>query len=179
MGVTRVNHTAVSVRSMERSIEFYRDLLGLELLMEMDVDRHEGLDAVVGMTNAVGRVAFLAAGDTLIELWCYTTPHGLDVAADSIPADLGVRHVAFEVDDVDQLHGQLVAAGYRFNSAPVDLGLHKTCYLHGPDDELIELLEDRTDRDMMARINARTVAKRAAAAAAATESVPRTNDEQG
>lgn len=161
MPVTRVNHTAISVRDMVRSIEFYRDQLGLELLMEMDVDHHPGLDSVVGMSGAVGQVSFLAAGDTLVELWCYTAPLGLDVAQDSRPADLGVRHIAFEVDDVEAIHRQLVDAGYRFNSVPVDLGLHKTCYLYGPDNELIELLEDRTDRAMMKRIHQRTITARA------------------
>ncbi|MEO6123499.1 MAG: VOC family protein [Ilumatobacteraceae bacterium] len=161
MPVIRVNHTAISVRDMDRSIEFYRDRLGLEVLMEMDVDRHPGLDSVVGMSDAVGRVTFLAAGETLVELWCYSSPVGLDVANDSRPADLGVRHIAFEVDDVEAMYHALSNGGYRFNSPPVDLGLHKTCYLHGPDGELIELLEDRTDRAMMARIHQRTITARA------------------
>jgi catechol 2,3-dioxygenase-like lactoylglutathione lyase family enzyme len=165
MSVKRVNHTAISVSDMARSIAFYRDLLGLEVLMEMDVDRHPGLDEVVGMSDARGSVAFLAAGDTMIELWCYTSPRGTAVPSGSIPADLGVRHVAFEVDDLASLHARVRAAGYRFNSPPVDLGLHYTCYLHGPDDELIELLEDRTDRDMMRRVHERTVARRAKASA--------------
>lgn len=39
MPVTRVNHTAISVRDMDRSIEFYQDQLGLEVLMEVEVDR--------------------------------------------------------------------------------------------------------------------------------------------
>lgn len=178
MGVVRVNHTAVSVRSMDRSLKFYTDMLGLELLMEMDVDRNKGLDMVVGMTDAVGRVAFLAAGDTLVELWCYSTPSGQAVPADSLAADLGVRHVAFEVDDVDAMHARLTAAGYRFNSSPVDLGLHKTCYLHGPDDELIELLEDRTDRSMMARINKRTIERRRLVLAAETGATAPLNDNE-
>lgn len=159
--IVRVNHTAISVRDMDRSLAFYQGLLGLEVVLEMDVDRHEGLDRVVGMTDAVGRVAFLKAGDTLVELWCYRSPVGRPVGRDSSAADLGVRHIAFEVDDVDSLHATLSAAGYRFNSAPVDLGLHKTCYLYGPDDELIELLEDRTDPAMLSRITARTMARRA------------------
>lgn len=160
MSVKRVNHTAISVSDMDRSIGFYRDLLGLEVLMEMDVDRHPGLDAVVGMNDARGRVTFLAAGDTMVELWCYSSPRGAPVAQNSLPADLGVRHVAFEVDDLASLHARVESAGYRFNSAPVDLGLHFTCYLHGPDGELIELLEDRTDRDMMRRVHERTLARR-------------------
>ena len=70
--------------------------------------------------------------------------------------------VALEVDDVDEMHMRVVNAGFRAKSAPLDLGIHKTCYVHGPDDEIIELLEDRSDREMMARITRRTLAAREA-----------------
>ena len=56
------------------------------------------------MTDAVGRVVFLRAGDTLVELWCYTEPRGDLSRRTYRPADLGVTHVAFEVDDVDEVH---------------------------------------------------------------------------
>ena len=160
MTVRRVNHTGISVTDMERSLAFYRDVLGLRLVMDMDVERHPGLDTVVGMTDAVGRVVFLRAGDTLVELWCYSEPRGRPLDASYRPADLGVTHVAFEVDDVDEVHRVVVAAGYHANSAPVDLGLHKTCYVRGPDGEFVELLEDRTTDAMLERVTARTIAAR-------------------
>ena len=163
MTVRRVNHTGISVTDMERSLAFYRDVLGLRLVMDMDVERHPGLDTVVGMTDAVGRVVFLRAGDTLVELWCYSEPRGRPLDASYRPADLGVTHVAFEVDDVDEVHRVVVAAGYHANSAPVDLGLHKTCYVRGPDGEFVELLEDRTTDAMLERVTARTIAARARA----------------
>ena len=148
---------------MDRSLEFYCGLLGLQLVMDLDVSNSEGLDAVVGMPNTVGRVVMLAAGESLVELWCYAQPLGRDLPPDYIPADRGVTHVALEVDDVDAVHSAILSAGYRCNSAPVDLGIHKTCYVHGPDDEIIELLEDRSDLAMMARVTQRTLAKRRAA----------------
>ena len=160
MAVTRVNHTGISVSDMERSLGFYRDVLGLELVMDMDVDRHAGLDRVVGMTDTVGRVVMLAAGDSLVELWSYAQPMGRPLPADYMPADKGVTHVALEVDDVDAMHARVVAAGYRAKSEPLDLGIHKTCYVHGPDDEIVELLEDRSDRAMMARVTRRTLERR-------------------
>lgn len=160
MGVTKVNHTGISVSEMERSLVFYRDLLGLELVMDMDVDRHAGLDAVVGMPETVGRVVMLAAGDSLVELWCYQNPRGRPLPDDYKPADRGVTHIALEVDDVDAMHARVVNAGFRAKSAPVDLGIHKTCYVHGPDGEIIELLEDRSDREMLARVTKRTIEKR-------------------
>lgn len=163
MGVTKVNHTGISVTDMERSLGFYRDVLGLELVMDMDVDRHAGLDTVVGMTDTVGRVVMLAAGDSLVELWCYANPSGRPLPTDYKPADKGVTHVALEVDDVDAMHRRVVDAGFRAKSTPVDLGIHKTCYVHGPDDEIIELLEDRSDREMLARVTRRTIERRLAA----------------
>lgn len=160
MKVTKVNHTGVSVRDMERSLAFYCGVLGLELVMDMDVSRHPGLDQVVGMVDTVGRVVMLAAGESLVELWCYDNPQGRPLPGDYQPADRGVTHFALEVDDVDAMHAHVVAAGFRAKSPPVDLGLHKTCYVHGPDDEIIELLEDRSDRAMMARVTKRTLERR-------------------
>lgn len=162
MGVKRVNHSGISVSDIEKSLEFYCGVLGLELVMDFDVDRHAGLDEVVGMTNAVGRVVMLAAGDSLVELWCYSHPLGRALPNDYSPSDKGVTHIALEVDDVDEMHKRVVTAGFRAKSTPLDLGIHKTCYVHGPDDEIIELLEDRSDREMMARITRRTLAAREA-----------------
>jgi catechol 2,3-dioxygenase-like lactoylglutathione lyase family enzyme len=161
MGVLRVNHTAVSVRDMDVSLAFYVDALGLELVAEIDIDHAAGLEAVVGLGNVTARMALLRAGDTEVELWCYAEPVGAPVPPTASAADLGVRHVAFAVDDLGALYARLVADGYRFNSPPVDLGLHLTCYLHGPDAELIELLEDRSDPARWARIHQRTLARRA------------------
>jgi len=163
MRVARVNHTGISVTDMERSLGFYRDVLGLELVMDMDVNRHAGLDTVIGMTDTVGRVVMLAAGDSLIELWCFASPLGRPLPPDYKPADRGVTHVALEVDDVDAMHVRVVDAGFRAKSAPIDLGIHKTCYVHGPDDEIVELLEDRSDREMLARVTRRTIERRLAA----------------
>ena len=160
--VRRVNHTGISVADIDRSLHFYVDTLGLQLVLDLDVERHPGLDEVIGLRGAVGRVVFLRAGDTLVELWQYDQPQGRPLPADYTAADRGVTHVALQVNDVDHVHALVTAAGYRANSAPVDLGLHKTCYVHGPDDEIIELLEDRTDDLMLARITARTLAARRA-----------------
>ena len=143
MTITRVNHTGISVSDMERSLGFYRDLLGMELIFDSDVPANEPLSHVVGMPNASGRVAWLRAGDTMIELWQWDSPNGRPLPDDYVPADKGVTHYAFEVDDVDALYEKVVAAGYHANIEPQDLGLHKTTYIKGPDNEIIEILEDR------------------------------------
>ena len=81
MTITRVNHTGVSVSDMERSLTFYRDLLELDVIFDSDVLENKLL-SVVGVTNARGRVVWLRAGDTMIELWQWDTPVGGELASD-------------------------------------------------------------------------------------------------
>lgn len=142
-GITRVNHTGISVGDIDRSLRFYRDLLGLKLVFDSDVDDIGPLNAVVGMDQARGRVVWLMAGDTMIELWQWNHPQGRDLPEDYRPADRGVTHFALQTDDVDELYERVVGAGYHANTRPLDLGLHKTTYIRGPDGEIIEILEDR------------------------------------
>lgn len=163
MGVVRrINHVGVSVSDMDGSLGFYRDLLGLELVMDLDVRSEPGLDRVVAMDSVVGRVAFLDAADTRLELWCYAHPAGEPLPVGAKPADLGVSHLAFEVDDLDDLHRRLVEAGVRVTCPPEDLGIHRTFYARGPDGEFVELLEDRSDPNMLARVTSRNERQRAA-----------------
>ena len=160
MAIKRVNHTGISVSDMERSLGFYRDLLGLELIFDSDLDNVQPLNEVVGMGEARGRVTWLRAGDTMIELWQWDNPAGRPLPDDYQPADKGVTHYAFEVDDVDELYERVVAAGYHANTAPKDLGLHKTTYIKGPDGEIIEILEDRATDEWLNRLTAETLAQR-------------------
>ncbi len=72
-----------------------------------------------------------------------------------------MTHYAFEVDDVDAIYERIVAAGYPANSKPMDLGLHKTTYVRGPDGEIIEILEDRATDAVLAQITEQTRRQRA------------------
>ena len=160
--IKRINHTAVSVADMERSLAFYRDLLGMELIFDSDVSDAADLSAVVGMEDARGRVVWLRVGDSMLELWQWDHPGGRALPSDYCPADRGVTHFALEVDDVDALHRQVIEAGFSATTEPRDLGLHKTTYIRGPDDEIIEILEDRATDAWLEKLTARTRAARAA-----------------
>ncbi len=160
--IKRVNHTGISVSNIDRSLTFYRDLLGMAVIFDSDVDDVEPLNAVVGMDKARGRVTWLRAGDdTMIELWQWDSPQGRTLPADYRPADRGVTHFALETDDVDGLCEKIVAAGYHANTRPLDLGLHKTTYVRGPDNEIIEILEDRATDEWLARLTEEARQRRA------------------
>ena len=164
MTITRVNHTGVSVSDMERSLTFYRDLLELDVIFDSDVLENKRLSSVVGMTNARGRVVWLRAGDTMIELWQWDNPVGRELASDYNPSDKGVTHFALQTDNVDELYRKVTDAGYHANTAPLDLGLHKTTYIKGPDDEIIEILEDRATDEWLRELTEASMVARAKSA---------------
>lgn len=161
MTITRVNHTGISVSDMDRSLTFYRDLLELDVIFDSDVPGNERLSSVVGMANARGRVVWLRAGDTMIELWQWDNPVGRALASDYNPSDKGVTHFALQTDNVDELYRKVTDAGYHANTTPQDLGLHKTTYIKGPDGEIIEILEDRATDEWLKELTEASMAARA------------------
>jgi len=96
----------------------------------------------------------------MIELWQWDYPAGRPLPDDYVPADKGVTHYAFEVDDVDELCRRVTAAGFHANSEPQDLGLHKTTYIKGPDNEIIEILEDRATDEWLKQLTEASMARR-------------------
>ena len=149
MGVTGILHTGLTVSDLDRSIAFYRDLLGLELITQWDSSQPY-LRAVVGYPDAELRIALLrlpgpagAAGHH-IELLEYRRPRGSRGDANTyIP---GNGHVAFMVDDLDAIYGDLKAKGVRFKSAPVDITHGRNAggraiYFFDPDDITLEMIQ--------------------------------------
>ncbi|MEM7016182.1 MAG: VOC family protein [Pseudomonadota bacterium] len=160
MAITRVNHTGISVKDMEKSLAFYAELLELEVIFDSDVGGNPSLSKVVGMEKASGRVVWLRAGDTMIELWQWDHPDGRPLPEDYRPSDKGVTHFALQTDDVDELYQKVIGAGYHANTSPKDLGLHKTTYIKGPDDEIIEILEDRATDEWLQELTAQSLERR-------------------
>ena len=58
MGVSAILHTGLTVSDLDRSVAFYRDLLGLELITQWDSSQPY-LRAVVGYPDAELRIALL------------------------------------------------------------------------------------------------------------------------
>jgi catechol 2,3-dioxygenase-like lactoylglutathione lyase family enzyme len=149
MGVTGILHTGLTVSDLDRSVTFYRDLLGLEVITQWD-SSHPYLRTVVGYPDAELRIALLrmpgpagAAGHH-IELLEYRRPRG--VRGDANTYLPGNGHVAFMVDDLDAIYRDLKAKGVRFKSAPVDITHGRNAggraiYFFDPDDITLEMIQ--------------------------------------
>jgi catechol 2,3-dioxygenase-like lactoylglutathione lyase family enzyme len=141
-----LHHTGYTVSDLDRSVAFYRDLLGCEVLVEQE---KEGgyLAAIVGYPDAHVRMAHLRVpgAEHVIELFEYLTPAG--TRADVEPRNVGASHLCFLVDDLPALYEQLREKGVdSFVSPPVevDTGVNKggyALYLRDPDGISVELFQ--------------------------------------
>ena len=103
MGARRLHHTGYTVSDLDRSVAFYRDLLGCEVLATQE---KEGgyLAAIVGYPDAHVRMAHLRVpgGEHVIELFEYLAPAG--DRADVEPRNIGASHLCFIVADLPALY---------------------------------------------------------------------------
>jgi len=150
-GTSRLHHTCYTVSSLDRSLAFYRDLLGCEVLATQE--KQGGyLAAIVGYPDAHVRMAHLRVpgGDHVIELFEYLAPQS--GRADVEPRNVGASHLCFVVDDLPALYEQLRGRGVdSFVSAPVevDTGINAggyALYLRDPDGITVELFQPPAGR---------------------------------
>jgi lactoylglutathione lyase len=150
MGITETFHTGLTVSDLDRSVAFYRDVLGLELLTQWDSSQPY-LRAIVNYPDAELRIALLrvrrSAGGPPghhIELLEYRRPRGQ--RGDANTYNPGNGHIAFRVDDIEAMYTELKAKGVRFKSAPVEITSGpnrgaKAVYLLDPDDITLEFVQ--------------------------------------
>jgi len=142
MAIRTFHHTAISVMDLDRSIHFYRDVLGMVLEWRIDHRRSEALEKVVGLKNVDVSYAMLGGWGGRVELFQYHSPEGLPYPADKPVCDKGITHFGFQVEEIDSLYERLLDHGVRFNTAPLVIrpGV-KAVYFHDPDGITLELVQ--------------------------------------
>jgi methylmalonyl-CoA/ethylmalonyl-CoA epimerase len=98
--IKQINHVAVVVADMEKSLSFWRDALGIPL--------HELRDVPAEMSQ----VAFLPLAGSELELVQPTTDDS-GIAKYLAKRGPGMHHICLEVDDIDGMLAQLKAKGVR------------------------------------------------------------------
>lgn len=149
----RLDHVNIVVIDMARAEAFYGGVLrlrrGFERLLE-----GEWIERVTGLPRARAHCVFYEpAGGGRVELLQYLSPTGQPLPQNCIPQTPGLRHLAFEVDDLDALCERLHAAGVELVSPPVevpfrvaDAGRKRLCYFHDPEGVLLEVAEYRPEQ---------------------------------
>jgi catechol 2,3-dioxygenase-like lactoylglutathione lyase family enzyme len=147
MNISGLQHVGIPVSDMDRSLKFYQEVLGLELLFATEGSGPE-VSQAVGVPEAHLKFAFLRAGDAIFELLQYVSPTGKPY--DRMNCDVGATHVAFEVPDIEAAYQELTEKGIKFNSAPVHLDegpLAGCAFAYFPDPDGIQLEIFQTAED--------------------------------
>ncbi len=145
--MTSIDHVNIVVADIERSVRFYSSFLGLKRGFEATLVG-EWIERVTGVAGAHARCVFMEpeGGGVRLELLQYLNPAGTYREVNSLPHTLGIRHVAFVVDDIEALVNQLRNANVPLISDPVEvpfavgaMGRKRLCYFHDPDGTLLEV----------------------------------------
>lgn len=118
----KIEHVGIYVSNLDRSIAFYRDILGLELKEIVETDR--------------GRIAFMQIGESQLELICHPP-------TEERPAGV-VDHVTFTVTDINAVYERLKEFDVELIDEapkPVFGGAAKILFFYGPDGERLELFQ--------------------------------------
>jgi len=138
--IKSIHHTAISTGNFERALAFYRDLLGFEMVSELNWPAGVELaDTITGLEGSAARSVMLRASNTSIELFEFSSPAPKPGDPKRPVCDHGITHIGLEVDDIDVEYERLKAAGMSFNCPPQDLGVSRVTYGRDPDGNVLEL----------------------------------------
>ena len=137
-----MDHVGIVVSDLAAATEFFVEL-GLELQGEGSVEGR-WVDRIVGLDGVRTQFAFMQTpdGHGRLELIQFHSPPAQDGNRDAPANTLGIRHVAFAVEDIDA-----VVAGLRAHGAEL-VGeveqyedIYRLCYVRGPEGIIVELAE--------------------------------------
>ena len=138
------NHSGIVVQDLDKMVRFYRDDLGLKVLHEVEsVAGPQGNHT--GIPGSRRSLVFVGRDDEKhrLELVHYIDPKSPDGHLQR--NQLGAAHVCFDVEDLARLHGELVAKGIEFVTAPLFTetpeGTRGIVYCQDPEGNWVELIQ--------------------------------------
>ena len=140
----KVRHVGITVTDVERSLEFYRDILGFTVIVDAEesgkhIDNFSGLDGI-----NVRSVKLSDNNGGIVELLCYKSHKGVNLEDKSI-VNIGCSHFAVTVENLEELYQKMVDNNVTVMCEPQvspDFPVVLT-FCKDPDGCLIEMVEER------------------------------------
>lgn len=147
--LNEIMHVGITVSDMNKSIAFYRDILGLSFQGELLMEGKE-TDLLFGRENCKVRVAYLNGSDSMmappVELIQF-----IGGEAEKTSSDLhktSISEICFKVTNIDEEYKKLIKHGVECLSEPQffdftdsGFGKSKALYFKDPDGIILELME--------------------------------------
>lgn len=135
IGIIGFSHVCIAVSDAEASLRFYRDLLGLDVFFDVELDGPP-METVTGETGARGRMIGGMLGGTVVELLEFAHRQ-LDPQPGTV---LGYTNISLSVRDVDAAVAAVTAAGYEPEQQPVEIGGVRMFFVRDPDGTPVEFV---------------------------------------
>ena len=142
MTIQRMDHVGIVVDDLAAATAFFVEL-GLELQGESPV-QGGWVDRVVGLQDVRASIAMLQTpdGHGRIELAKFHAPSGRGGERNAPANTLGIRHITFAVDDIDDVLARLQARGAELvGEVERYENIYRLCYIRGPEGIIVELAE--------------------------------------
>jgi catechol 2,3-dioxygenase-like lactoylglutathione lyase family enzyme len=143
MKINRIDHVGIIVKDLPAAKDFFLEL-GLELMGEAIVEG-EWAERIIGLEGVKAKVAMLQTpdGGTNIELSQFYTPSDEKGLQPSLANTLGIRHIAFAVEDLEAIVSKLKNKGAELVGEIQNYkNAYKLCYVRGPEGIILELAEE-------------------------------------
>ena len=141
--IQRFDHVGITVADLNAVTSFFVGL-GLEIVGEPMFVEGEFLDTVIGIPDSRTEIVMLRSpdGGTLLELSSFVRPNHQPGSPTAMANELGLRNLAFEVDDLQAAVDELASDGYPLVG---DIGQYQNmwrmAYVRGPEGIIVSLAE--------------------------------------
>lgn len=147
--IGKIYHIGITVSDLDRSIAFYRDILGLEFQGEILMSGEE-TDKIFNRNNTKARLAYLNGAKNLqsppVELIQF-----IGTPVNKVESDLfntSISELCFYTDDIDAVYNYLIENDVECISEPAyfdftkeGFGKSKAFYFKDPDGIILEVME--------------------------------------
>lgn len=140
-----ISHVSLCVRDLDRSLRFYRDVLGFTVTRDEIQDTSKGgMPHLYKDHHGKRRLVYLRYGDSKSLPFLVLTAHPGDaVGGEPIMLDqVGISHVSFTVPDVAEVARRLIAHGVTTcgpkDAFPDGSGHMRTVFFRDPDGIIVQ-----------------------------------------
>lgn len=125
--LNKVHHIALICSDYQKSLEFYTRVVGCQVIAEHWREEQQSYLTKLSLN-----------GEYVIELFSYPSPR----QRPSYPEAAGLRHLAFEVDDIEEQVAELDRLGVAHEAIRTDMTTGKHfVFFNDPDDQPLEMYE--------------------------------------
>ena len=139
----KIDHVNIVVRDLASARDFFCKL-GFTVTHAGDL-AGEWIASIVGLADVRASYVQLSLGNTdcRLELIAFDNPPSPTATAENRPHHIGIRHIAFEVEDIETLVARLKNDGVRFFSAVQTYPAtgKKLVYCYGPEGIILEFAQ--------------------------------------